>query len=767
MKRFISKFIYLLLIFSLWAGEDSAVKALEEEKTLNRPKVGLILAGGGAKGVAHLPVIKAIEELGIPIDFVAGTSIGAIVGGLYACGYNPDEIFDLVNEIDWTNFFVDKPRTPVESILSEHSVDSNLVKIGFDKSFSLSMDSGFASGERIYQFFKEKTLKYPSNIHFDDLEIPFRAVATNLLTGESELIESGDIAEAIRASMSIPGIFTPAKIGDKYYIDGGVTDNFPVEAAVDFGCDIIIAVEISDDLVTEISAFDSNYLVAVAQMFYMTQAPRNRPKYPLADFVFIPDLEDNNLLSFKNVQEIWDLSEKSLEPYMSELEKIRDRVYASGCETKSEITKYDDKSWLTVSDFVLENGSEKDYKFINGLFQKIKGKPFTDEVYKAFISEIYETGNYESVKTRLETFDASKVLTISLTHVPTAFADVLLSGSYTGVLSAKETTKLLLSTDFQYRGLTGINSVFSMKVSFVNGFSANGLYIQPINQKSFAKLNVNYLSDRDFVTSNIQDLTPEGTSLERFASSIGFGYRGSLNRLLYLDLGYSFYKPAGFNTENILASQEKYADSEEDSGISFTVKYSINTLELPDFPKEGFLLTLKNHFLVPFGSTSVPKFCDFIEASFTTAVPLSKKFSLITDVSAGTEYFQQIQTMPKLYPCYGFNLGSRLFSPQFADDYEFAPHKLQTMVSLQFDPWDDITIVGGKIFFSYFVGAENLWESYADVVTNFFDGIQWNTGLQIGVNIKKAFNFFVRGGVSSYGESVVPFLSFDIGTLRL
>ena len=111
---------------------------------------------------------------------------------------------------------------------------------------------------------KEKTIKYPSNIHFNELQIPFRAVATNLLNGESEILEFGDIAEVIRASMSIPGIFTPAKIGDKFYIDGGVTNNLPIEAAIDFGCDIIIAVEISDDLETEITAFDSNYFVAVA-----------------------------------------------------------------------------------------------------------------------------------------------------------------------------------------------------------------------------------------------------------------------------------------------------------------------------------------------------------------------------------------------------------------------------------------------------------------------------------------------------------------------
>ena len=160
MKRILSIFVCLILCFSLWGNENSSQASFANNEKIERPKVGLILAGGGAKGFAHLPVIKAIEKLGIPVDFVAGTSIGAIVGGLYACGYTPDEIYDLVNTINWADFFLDKPRTPVESILSEHSIDSNLFRIGFDNKFSLSMDSGFTSGERIYQFFKEKTIKY-------------------------------------------------------------------------------------------------------------------------------------------------------------------------------------------------------------------------------------------------------------------------------------------------------------------------------------------------------------------------------------------------------------------------------------------------------------------------------------------------------------------------------------------------------------------------------------------------------------------------------
>ena len=121
---------------------------------------------------------------------------------------------------------------------------------------------------------------------------------------------------------------------------------------------------------------------------------------------------------------------------------------------------------------------------------------------------------------------------------------------------------------------------------------------------------------------------------------------------------------------------------------------------------------------MPIGGGDLPKFCNFIEANVTGAIPLSKKLSFITDIAVGSEYFQQIKTMPELYPCLGFNLGSRLYSPQFAGDFEYAPHKLQTMISLQFDPWDDITILGGKVFLK---SNTSVYKKYNSIGMKIFD----------------------------------------------
>jgi NTE family protein len=238
---------------------------------------------------------------------------------------------------------------------------------------------------------------------------------------------------------------------------------------------------------------------------------------------------------------------------------------------------------------------------------------------------------------------------------------------------------------------------------------------------------------------------------------------------LYGGIDYVYIENRGFKTKN-LSSMVDFSEKLKDNGknaLSFNFKYSVNTLELPDFPRSGVLFSVKNDFLLPLGSGKEKQFCNFIEGNFSVAIPLSKKLTVIGDLSAGTECLQNIVSMPNLFVSYGYNYGSRLFFPQFPNDYEYGTHGFQGMLTLQFSPWDNLTLLGGKIYFSYFVAGGNLWTSYEKILSDFYDNMQWNTGLQVGVNIKKSFNIFLRGGIGTYGDRIVPFLSFDIGSLRM
>lgn len=242
----------LLLTFALLAylpitgfGQEAV-----SSKDSARPKVGLVLSGGGARGAAHIGILKELERMRVPVDYIAGTSMGAIVGGLYASGMSTDEIETALKNIDWDDIFNDQP--PREKLSTNRKFDEAFFLINKAvglKDGRVQLGSGLIQGRKMYLLLQELTLPVSDLTDFDQLSIPFRAVASDIATGESVALGSGDLAAAIRASMSIPGFFAPMEIDGRLLVDGGVTNNLPVDVVRDMGADIAIVVDISTPLV--------------------------------------------------------------------------------------------------------------------------------------------------------------------------------------------------------------------------------------------------------------------------------------------------------------------------------------------------------------------------------------------------------------------------------------------------------------------------------------------------------------------------------------
>ena len=213
-----------------------------------RKKVGLVLSGGGAKGMAHIGAIKVIEEIGIPIDYVVGTSMGSIIGGLYAIGYTPEQMDSLVRKQDWQ--FLLSDRTPrKEKNLSEREADEKyVISVPFSKNSIKEATGGLIKGQNIDNLFSELTFGYHDSIKFDKLPIPFACVSENIVNGNEFVFHEGILATAMRASMAIPGVFTPVRLNDMVLIDGGVVNNYPVNIAKQMGADIIIGVDVQSEL---------------------------------------------------------------------------------------------------------------------------------------------------------------------------------------------------------------------------------------------------------------------------------------------------------------------------------------------------------------------------------------------------------------------------------------------------------------------------------------------------------------------------------------
>ncbi len=235
------------IIFVLFGGYEIA--AATEAISSGRAKIGLALSGGGARGIAHIGVLKKLEELRIPVDYISGTSMGSIIGGLYASGKSAEELEALIHQVDWESAFTDE--TPLSSLPMRRKIDYNQhlmdFELGLDRN-GIVVPKGVLQGQNLHLILKNAFRDTLNLEDFGQLPIPFRAVASDIETGESVILGKGDLATSIQASMAVPGAFSPVVINGRSLVDGGVSNNLPIDVVRGMGADIVIAVDISTPL---------------------------------------------------------------------------------------------------------------------------------------------------------------------------------------------------------------------------------------------------------------------------------------------------------------------------------------------------------------------------------------------------------------------------------------------------------------------------------------------------------------------------------------
>ena len=238
MRRIVLIFLFLLLPEALSAQQNAAPRVQP------RPKIGVALEGGGAMGLAHIGVLKWFEEHHIPVDYVAGTSMGGLVGGFYATGMSPDELKTLIDGMDWRKILGD--RTPYEDLAFRRKEDQRAYpnSLLFGLRGGLSLPSGLNAGHQIGLLIDRVTLPYDQVPSFDALPVPFRCVATDLVSQKAYVFKDGSLAVALRSTMSIPGAFSPVNEGKAVFVDGGLVDNLPTDVVRQMGAEIVIAVHL-------------------------------------------------------------------------------------------------------------------------------------------------------------------------------------------------------------------------------------------------------------------------------------------------------------------------------------------------------------------------------------------------------------------------------------------------------------------------------------------------------------------------------------------
>lgn len=239
------KRIILLIATMVLAG---TVSAQEIGTDVGRKKVGVVLSGGGAKGMAHIGVLKVLEKAGIPVDIVTGTSMGSIIGGLYAIGYNATALDSMVRVQDWSYVITDKEDMRLQSLDDRRKQNTYLYTTGLTLGKRDKNAGGIIKGKNLGELFQQLCIGYTDSIDFSrDLRIPFACVATNIIDNSEVDFHSGRLPQAMRASMAIPAAFSPVRIGDKVLVDGGLKNNYPADIAREMGADIIIGVTVQGD----------------------------------------------------------------------------------------------------------------------------------------------------------------------------------------------------------------------------------------------------------------------------------------------------------------------------------------------------------------------------------------------------------------------------------------------------------------------------------------------------------------------------------------
>ena len=238
------KFLYLLMAILM----GGTMNAQQNDAQTARKKVGVVLSGGGAKGMAHIGVLKVLERAGIPIDVVTGTSMGSIVGGLYAIGYNANSLDSIVREQDWNYVISDRENLHNQSLSDRQKQNTYVISTGLSIGKHDTTGGGLIRGKNLAELFNKLCIGYTDSLDFSrDLPIPFSCVATNIIDNSEVDFHSGHLPQAMRASMSIPAAFAPVRLGDMVLVDGGLRNNFPVDVAREMGAEIIIGVTVQGD----------------------------------------------------------------------------------------------------------------------------------------------------------------------------------------------------------------------------------------------------------------------------------------------------------------------------------------------------------------------------------------------------------------------------------------------------------------------------------------------------------------------------------------
>jgi NTE family protein len=361
------------------------------------PKVGLVLSGGGAKGFAHIGVLKVIDSLGIKIDYISGTSMGAIIGSLYATGYSGKQLEAMFKSQDFDELINDKFSRESKSFYERENSEKYAVSLPFDK-FRISLPSALSRGQNVYNLLYQLMLPVNDIRDFEKLPIPFFCMATDIETGESLILDEGSLAEAVTASGALPSLFQPVTIDGRILIDGGVTNNFPVEELRAKGMDIIIGVDVQDALKDRVSLKSAPDILLQIGNFRTIEAMK--PKVALTDIYIKPDITDFSVVSFTEGENIITNGEKAARSNLLELLQLKKKQ--KGSPDKPIVQPIDS---IRINGINISGNKRYTRAYILGKLKLRGDEKISYSDFRKGINNLIATNNFDTFRYQLEPED--------------------------------------------------------------------------------------------------------------------------------------------------------------------------------------------------------------------------------------------------------------------------------------------------------------------------------------------------------------------------
>ena len=701
------------------------------------PKIGLVLSGGGAKGFAHIGVLKVIDSLGIKIDYVAGTSMGAIIGSLYASGFSGKQLDSIFKNTNFDTLINDRFPRESASLYERENSERYAVTLPFEN-FKINLPKALSRGQNVYNLLYHLTLHVEDIDDFDQLPIPFFCIATNVETGQGVILDSGNLAEAVLASGALPSLFQPVNIDNELYIDGGVVNNFPIAELKAKGMDIIIGVDVQDDLKDREALTGAQDILLQINNFRTIEAMRNKAQ--LADIYIKPDVSLFSVISFDNGDAIIKSGLEAALLKNEDLKKLAEKSALFGAKPNVVI-----KDSLTIKYKLIKGNERYTRSYLLGKLKLRNPEKISYQKFLDGVTNLVATNNFEFFRYNLEPTNNEDAYTLNAKLLETPNTTFLRFG-----LHYDDLYKSAALVNFTKKRFLTNNDILSLDLILGDNVRYNFDYF--IDKGFYLSFGLRSRFNQFHRNVNVDLVLDENNPLREGLNKIDAELQDQTNQIYVQTLfAQDFALTLGFEHKRLKIKSETLLSANQDEDVIFenTDYFSLfgelklDTYDNRYFPKKGVYFNGDLHWYVG-ASRFNQNFSNFsiAKADIGYAFSVTNRLAMLLESSGGFHLGDKSTNF------LDFAIGgyANNFINNFSSFYGY------DFISLTGNSFVKATITANYEIFkkSYIILAAN----YANIDTDLFDSGNWiNTPSYSGYTIGCATETFLGPVEVRYARS--------------